>query len=212
MSERIKSVIEDFNFMSLRKSIEPMAFMTHFTEEWRPEVLYVKTSGDPYEAIDHILKSIASIDPAYPADIRLFDNVFDELYAKERKTTGLIAIFSLLAVVISLVGVFGLVLFETQYRRKEIGVRKVFGATITEVLVMFGRSFAAIVAVCFLIAAPIAYIGIKNWLGAFAYRTPIHWWIFALAFLAVILVTLLTVTVQSWRAATANPVKSLKHE
>ena len=209
----VSGFVEDFNYRPLRQGIEPVAFIMNLPMfSMSANMMYVRYEGDPEKTIGHIRKAIAEIDPYCPADVRFYSEFERQAYLKERRTTAVITTFSLLAVVISLVGVFGLVLFETQYRRKEIGVRKVFGATITEVLVMFGRSFAAIVAVCFLIAAPIAYIGIKNWLGAFAYRTPIHWWIFALAFLAVILVTLLTVTVQSWRAATANPVKSLKHE
>lgn len=207
----IVGVVEDFNFKSLRNRVEPMALMVGqvgIPLEW----LYVKTSGDPYDAAGVIKNALASVDPAYPADIRFYDTVFNELYMKERRTTGLVTIFSLLAVVISLVGVFGLVLFETQYRRKEIGVRKVMGATVLEILKMFNRKFIWIVAVCFVIAAPFAWYGVREWLASFAYRTPMYWWIFALSLLVVMLITVTTVSVQSLRAATANPVDSLKAE
>ena len=148
----------------------------------------------------------------YPAEVQVYDTFFNKLYMQERRTTGLVTIFSLLAVVISLVGVFGLVLFETQYRRKEIGVRKVMGATVTEILNMFNRKFVWIVMVCFVIAAPFAWYAMHEWLTAFADRTPMHGWVFVLSLAIVMLLTLITVSVQSLRAATANPVDSLKAE
>ena len=173
---------------------------------------YVRIQGDIVAAVDHIRKTIASIDPAYPVSVQFYDEVFNNIYQSERKTTSLITIFSLLAVVISLVGVFGLVVFETQYRRKEIGVRKVLGATVAEILAMFNKSFIRLVLVCFVVAAPLAWYGVTRWLESFAYRTPVYWWVFALSLVIVLLITLITVTIQSWRAATANPVSSLKTE
>lgn len=206
----IVGVVDNFNFKSLRNSIEPMAFMVggNTNERW----MYVKTEGDPFESAEFIKNTIASVDPAYPVQIKSYDMVFNELYLKERKTTGLITIFSLLAVVISLVGVFGLVLFETQYRKKEIGVRKVMGATVMEILSMFNKRFTRIVLVCFVLATPLACYGILKWLSTFAYRTPLHWWVFCLSLVIVMIITTLTVTVQSWKAAVANPVDSLKSE
>ena len=207
----IVGVVEDFNFASLRNTVQPMAFIVGdigFPLDW----VYVKTSGDPYDAAGAIRGALAGVDPTYPAEVQVYDTFFNKLYMQERRTTGLVTIFSLLAVVISLVGVFGLVLFETQYRRKEIGVRKVMGATVTEILNMFNRKFVWIVMVCFVIAAPFAWYGMHEWLTAFAYRTPIHGWVFVLSLAIVMLLTLITVSVQSLRAATANPVDSLKAE
>lgn len=207
----IVGVVEDFNFASLRNTVQPMAFIVGdigFPLDW----VYVKTSGDPYDAAGAIKGALAGVDPTYPAEVQVYDTFFNKLYMQERRTTGLVTIFSLLAVVISLVGVFGLVLFETQYRRKEIGVRKVMGATVTEILNMFNRKFVWIVMVCFMIAAPFAWYGVREWLTAFAYRTPIYWWVFGLSLAIVMLITLTTVSVQSLRAATANPVDSLKAE
>lgn len=207
----IVGVVEDFNFASLRNTVQPMAFIVGdigFPLDW----VYVKTSGDPYDAAGAIRGALAGVDPTYPAEVQVYDTFFNKLYMQERRTTGLVTIFSLLAVVISLVGVFGLVLFETQYRRKEIGVRKVMGATVTEILNMFNRKFVWIVMVCFVIAAPFAWYGMHEWLTAFAYRTPMHGWVFVLSLAIVMLLTLITVSVQSLRAATANPVDSLKAE
>ena len=155
---------------------------------------------------------MADIDPSYPYDIEFYDEIFNELYHKEENLRSLITVFSILAIIISLVGVFGLVVFETQYRRKEIGIRKVHGATNMEILEMLNRSYIYIVMICFALAVPVGYYGIKKWLESFAYKTPIYWWVYLLALAIVLVITIGTVTFQSWRAANANPVNSLKSE
>lgn len=208
----ITGIVKDFNFKSLHYPITPMALVLPYKDwRWFP-FAYIKITGNPYQAVDAIRKVASEIDPVYPININFYDQTFDNLYQKEQRTTDLISLFSLLAVIISLVGVFGLVVFETQYRRKEIGLRKINGATITSVLAMFNRRFVWIVGVCFVISAPVAWYGVNEWLADFAYRTPLHWWVFAAALMIVLFITVLTVTIQSWRAATENPVKSLKSE
>ncbi len=109
-------------------------------------------------------------------------------------------------------GVFGLVIFETQYRRKEIGIRRVHGSSVRDILVMFCTKFVRIVLICFVLAVPVSVFVMSRWLSGFAYRTPLHWWVFALALLVVLLITVVTVTVRSWRTASANPVEALKSE
>lgn len=212
--EKLTGIVDNINFRSLHHtSEEPFAFVfenSYGDRRARMPWTYVKTTGNVLTAVDHIKKSIASIDPTFPVDIRFYDTIFNDLYQKDRKTTGLITIFSLLAVIISLVGVFGLVVFETQYRRKEIGIRKVMGATVMEILGMFNRQFLWIVGICFVVAAPLAWYGIAEWLATFAYRTPMYWWVFGVALVIVSVITLTTVTIQSWRAATVNPVHSLR--
>ena len=140
---RICGISKDFNFQSLHSTVEPYAMAIQgsaYGQKALP-IAYFKIKGDPYAALEHIRRAVASVDPAYPTDVRFLDQTFDDLYRKELRTTSLITGFSLLAVLISLVGVFGLVVFETQYRRKEIGIRKVMGATVLEILTMFNRSF-----------------------------------------------------------------------
>ena len=107
-------------------------------------------------------------------------------------------------------GVFGLVMFEAQSRRKEIAVRRVFGATVPEVLVLFNSGFVKIVLICFVVSVPLAWFGIHKWLESFAYRAPIRIWVFVVPLLLVLILTVLTVTFQSYRVATTNAVKSLK--
>ena len=134
------------------------------------------------------------------------------LYEKETSLGALITLFSLIAVFISMVGVFGLVVFDSQYRRKEIGVRKVMGSSVSQILIMFNKTYVRILLICFVLAAPLTWYAIHAWLENFAYRTPIYWWVFILAFLLVSAVTIVTVTFQNWRAASENPVISIKTE
>ena len=109
-------------------------------------------------------------------------------------------------------GVFGLLIVETEHRRKEIGIRRVHGATVGQILAMFNSRFVRIVLVCFVVAVPVSIVIIRRYLEGFAYKVSLHWWVFALAFLAVLGVTVAVVTLRSLRAATVNPVKSLRNE
>lgn len=213
----VVGIIDDINYTSMRKPIEAQVFMLQpdlFKYKMPLSVCYVRLrpGTDLPVAIEHIKKTVASFDPAYPTDVRFFDNVLDTLYQNELRLDRQITLFSLLAIIISIIGVFGLVIFDTQYRRGEIGVRKVFGATVGEILTMFNKTYVRIIAVCFVIAAPIAYYEVSLWLRNFASRTPVHIWVFAAALLIVLSITLLTVTLQSYKAATENPAKAVKSE
>lgn len=210
---QVIGIIKDFHFMNLRKKLEPMAFTS---KQLRNQILqptiYIRTTGNAYDAIKQIKACITKIDPLYPVEVQFYDQQFEQAYQKEQKTSAQITLFSLLAVIISLMGVFGLVTFETQYRRKEIGIRKIMGATIPEILVIFYKKFAWIICVCFLLTIPVVWYGLDKWLEAFAYRTTLHWWTFLLSLLIIMIITFVTVTLQSWQVATSNPVHSLKSE
>lgn len=209
----IIGIVEDFHFMSLRKKIEPMALtVKSFQNAVLHPTLYICTSGNVDDAIDQIKTEIVGIDPLYPVDVMVYDRQFENAYSKERKTSMQITLFSILAIVISVMGVFGLVTFETQYRQKEISIRRVMGAGILEVLLLFNKKFIRIVLVCFLVAQPIAWYGVEQWMQSFAYRIPLDGWVFALSLLVVMLITIVTVTVQSWQIATSDPVRFLKNE
>lgn len=202
----------DVQFTSLRREPQPMAFVIN-EKMFRPYAyIRVKAGSDIYGVVDHIYKVMKEIDPAYPATVEFYDSVFDQLYRQEGMLNKMILSFSLLAVIISIVGVFGLVIFETQYRRKEIGIRKVHGASGSEILWMFNKTYFRLIVVCSVIALPVVYIGIRKWLEGFAYKTPIYGWVFLAGFALVAVVTLATVTFQSWRAANDNPVDSIKSE
>lgn len=206
---------DNFNYNSARKEIGNMAMILSGSQIEDDQVkyttAYVKVaSPDVVPAIEHIKRTVYEIDPTYPANVSLFENNLNDMYHDEQNLGFLVTIFSLLAVLISIVGVFGLVVFETQYRTKEIGIRKIHGATVGEILKMFNRGFIRIVLICFVVAAPMAYFGISQWLESFVYRTPVFWWVFAVSLVIVMFITVGTVTFQSHRAATANPVNSIR--
>lgn len=136
----------------------------------------------------------------------------DQVYEKEIHLSALITLFSLMAIFISVVGVFGLVILDSEYRRKEIGIRKVLGSTTGEILLLFNKTYLTLLAICFLLGAPLTGIAVDHWLENFAYRTPMYWWVYLLSLLIVSIITNLTVTFQNWRAANENPVNSIKME
>lgn len=203
----------DVKFTSLRQHESNLAFITGRLERDLP-VSYIRLApgADRAGVMRHIRQVMAHIDASYPFDIEWYDTVFDRLYRNEEKLHSLILIFSVLAIVLSLAGVFGLVVFETQYRRKEIGLRKIHGATVVEILRMFNAVYLKLVTACFIVAAPLAWYGVTAWLEHFAYKVPLAWWVFALAFVAVAAVTLVTVLFQNWKTATENPVNSIRSE
>jgi len=211
-------LIPDINFASFRTEIVPMAFFIWGEYQFATQVLdkyaYVKVNAgtDMRTAISHIRSTLESFKPGYLYNIRFFDDVIQKLYENETRFSSLIILFSLIAVFISIVGVFGLVVFDSEYRRKEIGVRKVLGSTIREILILFNKSYIRILFVCFLLASPVAWYAIDKWLENFAYKTPLSWWVFLLSFLLISFITSATVTFQSWRVANANPIDSLKTE
>ena len=118
----------------------------------------------------------------------------------------------MLAIFISIVGVFGLVVFDSECRRKEIGIRKVLGASTIGIIIMFNKIYFRILAICFVVAAPVAWYAVNRWLQNFAFKTPMYWWVYVLAFVAVGLITAFTVTFQNWRVASDDPVKAIKAE
>ncbi len=211
---RIAGVFKDINFESLYRPIEPLGLWVaspgHYRYDKPYGYSYVKVTGNPLAAIDHIRATLEELDPVYPPQIDFLDAAMDALYQKTRNQGTIVILFSLIAVLLAIMGVFGLVMFEAQSRRKEIAVRRVFGATVPEVLVLFNSGFVKIVLICFVVSVPLAWFGIHKWLESFAYRAPIRIWVFAVPLLLVLILTVLTVTFQSYRVATTNAVKSLK--
>ena len=221
--EQIVGFCADFNFKPLQYGVSPFCFYLlpkKIQQEnyWHlPHVVYVRmTPGADIAAVTaHIRRCIAEVDPrTEPGDIvvRVFDEELGLEYDNERKLTAIVGLFALLAVVIALMGVFGLVMFETQHRRREIAVRRVMGASRGEILAMFNRRYVMLVAVCFVLAVPVSIWAVRHWLAGFAYAVPLYWWVFALALAGVLAVTALTVTVRSWRAVNENPAESVKSE
>ena len=209
---------EDFKFRPLQYGVSPFAFYVFGANGWRGyKHLYVRTTpqADIAAVKKHVADCIVKMDTSVKAEDIIIDSFDKELgaqYDKEQELTKLITIFSLLSIVISLLGVFGLVYFETQYRRREIALRRVHGAQISEILRMFVVQYAKMVLVAFVVALPISILIMMRWLQTFAYHTPLHWWVFLIALAIVLAVTSLIVLARSWRAAKEDPVNALYKE
>ncbi len=185
-------------------------------EESSLSYLYVRMArGIPSaEARHYIRETVSAFNPAIPSDsyrVRSVDDLLELLYRSEQKLTRLITLFTFVSILISLMGVFGLTLFEVQYRRREIALRRVNGASVTKILVMFNVQFLKIVLLCAVVAVPLSYFVLNYWLSHFAYRTSLEWWLFAASVVALALLTIGIVTLRSWRAATENPATVIKN-
>lgn len=215
-SAEIVGFMPDVKFASFRTEVTPMAFYVWGTQNWgsTPHYAYikVKAGSDLRAAMSHVQATLHTFDAEFPFNVRFFDQVLNSLYEKEQNLSSLITLFSLVAVFISIVGVFGLVVFDSEYKKKEIGVRKVLGSTTGQILIMFNKSYLYILCFCFILAAPMAWYAVHRWLENFAYKTPMYVWVYVVAFAIVAIITMATVTFQNWRAANENPVHSLKNE
>ena len=215
---------EDIKYATLRvdDSQQPIAFLMpsrdgYFKGDfWRNHLLVRVAKGvDKREAKEKVLDVVLKYEHGNKPDIsdlRYVDDVLEESYRQERLFTQQILLFSLLAILISIIGVFGLTMFESEYRRKEIGIRKVFGSSTKEILMMFWKRYLYILLGCFVVAAPIGYLVGQHWLEGFAVRTAISPLLFVVSFLLITLITMLTVTYQSWKNANENPINSIKTE
>ena len=210
----VLGVSKDFRFNSCRIASSPFVFALNNDIPNPKLVSYIRFNSKTnlQEAVAHVRETLKEIDPTFPFEISFYNTILNNLYQKEQTLGKLISLFGIMAILISIVGVFGLVLFETQYRRKEIGIRKINGATTGQILLMFNKTYIRIVSVCFIISIPIAWMGTQQWLENFAYKTPLHLWVFIVAFLIILSVTIGTVTFRNWQAANENPVNSVKAE
>jgi len=215
----IAGFCKDFNFCALRNGMGPFAFYVYGKDPWNIcNMLFIRTEpGVDVPALkERISKTLEDLDPdlgeGVDIEVMPFRHALENQYKKEQNLSKLVNLFTVLAIVISLMGVFGLVMFETEHRRKEIGIRRVHGATVGQILAMFNSRFVKIVLVCFVIAVPVSIVIMRRYLEGFAYQVPLHVWVFALALVAVLGVTVAVVTLRSLRAATVNPVKSLRNE
>lgn len=210
----VLGVSKDFRFNSCRIASSPFVFALNNDIPNPKLVSYIRFNSKTnlQEAVAHVRETLKEIDPTFPFEISFYNTILNNLYQKEQTLGKLISLFGIMAILISIVGVFGLVLFETQYRRKEIGIRKINGATTGQILLMFNKTYIRIVSVCFIISIPIAWMGTQQWLENFAYKTPLHLWVFIVAFLIILSVTIGTVTFRNWQAANENPVNSVKSE
>ena len=212
---RIKGFIDNVQFTSFKKSSYSYVFCCNpkYTDGKLPYAyIRVRAGSDMDTALRHIRQTAEECFTGYPVDVKFYDQVYAQLYQREADQQQMITLFSLLAIVISLVGVFGLVIFEAEHRRKEIGIRKVYGASTGQILWMFGKSYLTLSLISSALAAPVAWYAVSRWMEQFSERVPLSPWVFVGACAVICLITGLTITVQNYRAATANPVDSLKTE
>ena len=208
---RVGRILKDFNILPLQQSIRPLLLAVN--EEWAGNYFYIKINGAARnKALTHIRKTIRELSPTYGGDVRFLNDHLNSLYKGEERLGTLVNIFGLATILLALMGVYGLVLFNSKYKAKEIGVRKVNGATNWQMIIFLNRDFIRMVVLSFVLACPLSWYAISVWLSGFAYKTSLSVWVFLLAGVIVLSITLLTISWQSWKAANANPVEVLKNE
>jgi putative ABC transport system permease protein len=202
-------VVQDFNFQSMHEQIGPLAL--HFGIS--PSIVTVKVKGaDIKNTLSAITNTWKSFSPNQPIRYTFLDESFANMYADVQRMGHIFTTFGILAIIIACLGLFALSAFMAEQRSKEIGIRKVLGASVSGITTLLSMDFIKLVALAIVIASPIAWWAMNKWLQGFAYPAPVEWWIFVLAGAAAIIIALLTVSFQSIKAALANPVKSLKSE
>ncbi|WP_345233895.1 ABC transporter permease [Olivibacter ginsenosidimutans] len=205
----IIGVVKDFNFQSLKTAITPLIFYTWSNRN----ILHVRTTGkDAQKAITAVAEQHKRYGGNTPYSYYFVDKQFEALYASDQRTGTLFNLFSAIVLFISCLGLFGLATYTAQVRTKEIGVRKVLGATVMHILQMLSQDFVKLIILAILIASPIAWWAMNNWLDDFVFRIEIKWWMFVWVALMAIAIALLTISFQAVKAALANPIKSLRDE
>lgn len=212
-------ICQDFNFKPLQYGNAPFAFYIFGKHSWRDALtrIYVRTAAgaDPGEVMKFILAKVAEFCPNADTetyDIGFFDDELGAQYRQQQQLSELISLFTLLAIVISLMGVFGLVLFDTQHRSREIAIRRVMGGSVRDILALFNRKYVSIVLAGFAVAAPVSAFVVNFYHSSFAYHDTLPWWEYPIVLALVLSVTAGIVTLRSYSSATANPVDKLKSE
>jgi putative ABC transport system permease protein len=209
---RIIGVVKDFNFASLKDKIQPLVMTFapgwYFSPYFLIKIKIENLSG----TLENLRHAAKRFDPDYPFEYRFLDDAFNEMYRSEEQLGRIFVYFAILAIFISCLGLFGMASFMTESRTKEIGVRKILGASVAKLIFSLSREFIKWVLAANIIAWPVAYFMMSKWLQNFTYRIDISIWIFLMSAILALFVAFLTVSFQSIRAATANPVDSLRYE
>jgi putative ABC transport system permease protein len=212
VSYPIVGVVADFHQQSMREKI-PHTFLTTAQHTGSLAVkLKAKTAAEAQLTLGQMAQYWKEVYPDNKFEFRFLDDTIAKFYVSEQKTAHLVNLATFIAILISCMGLFGLIIFITEQRRKEIGIRKVLGASVAGITGLLAKDFLKLVVIAIVIASPIAYYFMQKWLADFAYRIDMQWWMFAAAGALALLIAFLTVSFQSVRAALANPVKSLRSE
>jgi putative ABC transport system permease protein len=209
VSYNIIGVVKDFHFESLKENVGPLCFR-YGKSDWA--IAFKVNTSDIQKLISSIEGKWKSLAPGQPFVYSFMDEWFDDMYRVEQRTGKLGLIFAVIAILIACLGLFGLAIYMSEQRTKEIGVRKVLGATVTNIISMLSKDFLRLVFISFVFAMPLAWWAMNTWLQDFAYRIHISWWVFAAAGAAALFIALITVSSQALKAALSNPIKSLRTE
>jgi putative ABC transport system permease protein len=205
----VVGVVEDFNFLSLKENMDALVISP--SEDRRVIVIKLKPGNIP-ASVAAVKNAYAKVAPVYPFEYAFLDQKFDTTYKTDIRQQTMLTIFSGLAIFIACLGLFGLASFTAAKRTKEIGVRKVLGSSVQGILVLISKDLLKPVLLATVIAMPVGYYCMDKWLQSFAYKTPLHWWIFVLAAVLTFIIALFTISFQSLKAALMNPIKSLRTE
>ncbi len=207
-NKSVVGVVADFHYSSLHSPIGNLVLGSY--KYYR--TLSIKTTKDIATTLKNIKEVCNKFEPGVTPEITFYDEWIESMYQKEKAQFKAIVMFAVIAIIIACLGLFGITILISLRKTKEIGVRKINGASNIDVILMLNREFIFIISASFLVAIPITYYIINKWLENFAYKTDLSWWVFALAGLAVLVVALFTVSWQSYRAASRNPVEALRYE
>jgi len=208
---KIIGVLEDFHFNSMRETIEPLVVRLDKQPKWG--TILVRTNvGQTKEALASLEQVYKEVNPKFPFTYQFSDQEYTKLYQSEQVVSQLSQYFAFLAIFLSCLGLLGLAAFTAEQRTKEIGVRKVLGASVASIVSLLSRDFLKLVLLANVVAWPLAWYGVHQWLQDFAYRTPLSWWLFVLAGSGALLIAFITISFQAFKAAISDPVKSLRSE
>jgi putative ABC transport system permease protein len=208
-AKMVVGVVEDFHFATLREAIEPLVIS--IGDDQRVFAIKLR-AGDVAQALAAIERVWRNTSPRHPFAYKFLDETYDSLYKTERQQGVLMNVFSVIAMMIACLGLFGLAAFTAESRTKEIGIRKVLGASVASIIALLSKDFLKLVGIAIVIATPLAYWAAGKWLQDFAYRVELSWWVFAVAGVVAVVIAFATVATQAWRAARQNPVNALRSE
>lgn len=207
----VKAVVDNFNFASLREEVRPVALFPEYNYFGN---IFVKmeANANSKQAIQEIESVVKKLKPNAPFEYHFLDEDYADLYKQEQQTTKIMQLFALVTVSIACIGLFAISAYAAQQRVKEIGIRKVLGASVTKLVGLLTNDFIKLVLIAFIITVPLGYLAMDKWLANFAYHIHLEWWIFVIAGLVTLLISFLTIAGQAFKAARANPIYSLKDE
>ncbi len=208
---KIIGVVKNFHLASLHTPIQPLILYLDSQPSWGYTIIRTEP-GKTRQAMAAIQKAHQKYNPAFPLEYEFADQDYDNLYRSEILAGQLAGCFAGLAIFISCLGLFGLATYTAEQRTKEIGIRKVLGASVSSIAALLSKDFLKLVLIAIILALPVAWYAMHQWLQNFEYKIDIEWWVLALAALLAVAIALLTVSFQSIKAALANPVKSLRSE